>query len=141
MGVRFGKLPPHLQRAAIALLWATVVIATITMHRGLTRKFYRVERSRLETIASTAAYSGALLLPFNPNGARQAAHAYAELNGVPAEDVVLVLVADDRRSLTVKLIYKVPLLFGLFDRGAGKVLTVNARADLGPTLPGELEAL
>ena len=137
----FGDLPGRTRWVMIAMLWATVAFAIVATHRAFSREFYRVERARLETIALAAACSGARLLPRNPGEARRTAHGYAERSGIPVEDIVLIFVAENRRSLTVKLACKVPLPFGLFDWGASQVLTVNARADLQPTLLPELDSL
>ena len=137
----FCKLTQRSQSVVLALLWTIVAIAMVTTHRAFSREFYRVERNRLAAIASAAAFSGARLLPLNPGAARRTAHSYAEKSGIPVNDIVLIFVSENGRSLTVKLAYEVPLPFGLFDWGARKILTVDARADLQPLLPEGLNAL
>ncbi len=137
---RFQKLSTRSQIVVIAFLWATLGVPTVLIHRALTKEYFRIEQIRLETIASTAAYSGAQLLPSNPYGAERTANAYARMNGIPARDIVLVQVADNQRSLTVELGYRIPLGFALFGWNGSKYLTVTARADLRLSIP-QLEAL
>ena len=132
---RFREMSMRSQLAAIALLWVMLWVGMVAIHKAFTNEYYRMEQTRLQTIAYTAAYAGARLLPSNPYAARRAAHAYAEMNGIPASDIVLVDVADDQRSLTVKLIFKIPLGFALFEWRIGEYLTVTARADLPRATP------
>jgi len=81
---RFQKLSLRSQLVIIAMLWAVLAVAMGTTHKTFANEYYRMERTRLQTIASTAAFSGARLLPSDPYAAKRAAHAYAEMNGIPA---------------------------------------------------------
>jgi hypothetical protein len=134
---RFQKLSRRWQLVTIAALW----VGMVAMHEMFANEYYKMERSRLRTIASTAAYVGTRLLPSNPYGARRAARAYAEINGISSNDIVLVEVGDDQRSLTIELGYKIPAAFALIEWSADKYLTVTVRADLQPAIPKELNAL
>jgi hypothetical protein len=122
---------------AVGTLW----VGLISIHMGFANEYYRMERTRLQTIASTAACAGAQLLPANSNGARQAARGYAEISGISSSDVVLVEVGDDQRSLTVELGYKIPIAFALFHWNVGRYLTVTAHANLEPAIPAQLHEL
>lgn len=135
--IRFRKLPKRWQLVTIAAFW----VGLFAMHKMFANEYYSMERSRLRTIASTAAIVGTRLLPSHPYAARQAACAYAEISGISSSDIVLVEVGDDRRSVTVELGYKIPMAFALIEWSVDKYLTVTVRADLQPAIPKQLDAL
>ena len=132
--MRSRKLSKRSRLVANAMMW----VGLVTIHLAFTHEYDRLERMRLQTIASTAAYAGAQLLPSDPFAATRTAHAYAEMSGIPAGDIVLVEVGNDQRSITVELSYKIPRRFALFDWHVGKFLIVTARADLQPPIPQQL---
>ena len=134
---RFRKLPRRWQLVTIATLW----VGLGTIHKMFANEYYSMERSRLQTIASGAVFVGTRLLPSNPYAAGRAARAYAEGNGIPSSDIVLVEVGDDRRSLTIELGYKIPMAIAVVEWSVDEYLTVTARADLQPAIPEQLKAL
>ena len=134
---RFRKLPMRWRLVAIAMFW----VGLLAIHKAFANEYYSMERSRLQTIAGTAVYVGVLLLPSNPYGARRAAREYAEVNGISSTDIVLVQVADDRRSLTIELSCKVPMAIAAVEWNVDKYLTVTARADLQSPTNKQLNAI
>jgi hypothetical protein len=130
--VRLRLLSRRWQLLTIVILWTVLAVPSAAIHRAFVKEYYHIEETRLETIASTAAYSGARLLPSHPSAARRTANAYAEENGIPPSDIVLVEVSSDQRSLMVELGYKIPVAFALFGWSGSQYLRVTARANLQP---------
>jgi hypothetical protein len=141
IGTRIEKLSVRARLIAIATLWLGLGFGTVVAHKNFANQYYQLETTRLQTIASSAAHTGAQLLPSNPSGATRAAHAYAEMSGIPTRDIVTIAVGNDQRSLTVELTYKIPLGYALFEWKLGQSLTVKARADLPSAVPEELNAV
>src|SRR2546423_7575375 len=104
-------------------------ILGLAYHILCAREYYHFDEERLRNIALRAACAGAELLPFNPGGARDAAHASAQNSGLPGEDIVFVKVAGDKQSLTIGLSDRLPTIFALLPNSVvGRYVTVSAHA-------------
>jgi hypothetical protein len=103
--------------AALIVLVLTTLIAALIVHSISADMYYHLNILRLQTAADLAVRAGAEYLPTDPRTAIQVAAAYAERNGVAFNEIVLVGVDSDKRTLRIGLNRKIPIYLALFAVG------------------------
>jgi hypothetical protein len=113
-----GKLAKKpIALAALTVLVVTTLIAALIVHSISADVYYNLNLLRLQTAADLAVRAGAEYLPADPRTAIQVAAEYAERNGVAFNEIVLVAIDSDKRTLRIRLNRKIPIYISFFAVG------------------------
>ena len=102
---------------ALIVLVVTTLTAALIVHSISADVYYSVNLLRLQTAADLAVRAGVAYLPTDPRIAVQVAAVYAERKGVAFNEIILVGVDSDKRTLRIRLSRKIPIYLALFAVG------------------------
>jgi hypothetical protein len=124
--------------ASIVFVLITLVAAFI-VHSISADVYYNTNYLKLQIAADLAVRAGAEYLPTNPRAAAQVAAAYAKYNGAASNEIVLIEIDSDKRSLRIRLNRKIPIYIALFAVGLPHGdIAVTASAQRGSDRPAPL---
>jgi hypothetical protein len=103
--------------AAAIVLVVTTLTAALIVHSISADVYYNLNLLRLQTAADLAVRAGAEYLSTDPRTAVQVAVTYAERNGAAFNEIVLISIDSDKRTLRISLNRKIPIYISLLAVG------------------------